>query len=116
GDGEEVTVDAVVVSVGRRPASDGLVGEGANVKVNDKGFVEVDPQLRTGEPGVYAVGDLITVPDGPHPQLAHVGFAEGMRVIKDILGEPVHPVDYSKVPWCIYCHPEVAFAGLSEDA
>ena len=50
------------------------------------------------------------------PQLAHVGFAEGILVIKGILGEPVSPVDYSRVPWAIYCHPEVAFAGLTEAA
>jgi dihydrolipoamide dehydrogenase len=57
------------------------------------------------------VGDL-----GPHPQLAHVAFAEGVTVVKDILGEDPVPVDYTRVPWCIYCHPEVAFAGLSEEA
>ena len=50
------------------------------------------------------------------PQLAHVGFAEGIVAIKDILGEDPVPVDYGKVPWCIYCHPEVAFAGYSEEA
>ena len=48
------------------------------------------------------------------PQLAHVGFAEAIVVIKSILGEPVVPVDYTRVPWAIYCHPEVAFAGLTE--
>ena len=48
------------------------------------------------------------------PQLAHVGFAEAIVVVKAILGEPVVPVDYDRVPWAIYCHPEVAFAGLTE--
>jgi dihydrolipoamide dehydrogenase len=65
---------------------------------------------------VYAVGDVIATEHfEPHPQLAHVGFAEGITVIKDILGEPWAPVAYGRVPWCIYCHPEVAFAGTSED-
>ena len=50
------------------------------------------------------------------PALAHVGFAEAIVVIKDILGEPALPVDYSRVPWAIYCHPEVAFAGHSEQS
>ena len=50
------------------------------------------------------------------PQLAHVGFAEGVLIIDQILGDRVVPVDYTRVPWCIYCHPEVAFAGLSEEA
>ncbi len=57
------------------------------------------------------MGDLV-----PTAQLAHVAFAEAIVVIKDILGEAPAPVDYTRVPWCIYCHPEVAFAGLSEDA
>jgi len=110
GEGEEVRVDQVVVSVGRRPYADLLGLEGTAVQV-DRGFVQVDPWCRTGEPGVYAVGDLIAT-----PQLAHVGFAEAIMVVKDILGENPVPVDYGKVPWAIYCFPEVAFAGYSEDA
>ena len=111
GDGEGVTVDAVVVSVGRRPLSDNLGLEGTKVQVDRRGFVEVDEYMRTAEPGVFAAGDLVDT-----PALAHVGFAEAVVIIDQILGDPVVPVDYSKVPWCIYCHPEVAFAGLSEDA
>jgi dihydrolipoamide dehydrogenase len=111
GDNERVEVDAVIISVGRRPLSDGLLAEGSGVDVDDRGFVNVDPFMRTSAPGVYAVGDLVAT-----PQLAHVGFAEGILVVKEILGETAIPVDYEKVPWCIYCHPEVAFAGLSEDA
>jgi dihydrolipoamide dehydrogenase len=111
GDGEEVTVDAVVVSVGRRPLSDNLGLEGTRVKVDQRGFVEVDEYLRTAEPGVFAAGDLTNT-----PALAHVGFAEAVVIIDQILGEPVVPVDYTRVPWCIYCHPEVAYAGMSEHA
>ena len=105
------TVEAVVVSVGRRPLSDNLGLEGTKVEVDRRGFVEVDEYMRTGEPGVFAAGDLVDT-----PALAHVGFAEAVVIIDQILGEPVVPVDYAKVPWCIYCHPEVAFAGLSEEA
>jgi dihydrolipoamide dehydrogenase len=111
GEGEQVTVDAVIVSVGRRPLSDGLVAPGTGVEVDERGFVQVDELMRTGEPGVYAVGDLVAT-----PALAHIGFAEAIVAVKHILGEPVVPVAYDKVPWCIYCHPEVAFAGLSEEA
>ncbi|MCU1462852.1 MAG: lpd [Acidimicrobiales bacterium] len=111
GDGESVTVDAVVVSVGRRPLTDDLLAGVAKVEVDDKGFVTVDAKMRTSEPGVYAVGDLVAT-----PQLAHVGFAEAIVAITDILGEDAIPVDYGKVPWCIYSHPEVAFAGMSEQA
>jgi dihydrolipoamide dehydrogenase len=116
GDGESVTVDLVVVSVGRRPLSDGLLLDGTGVEVDERGFVRVDEWLRTGEHGVWAVGDLISTGPVPHPQLAHVGFAEAICVIHQILDEPAVPVDYTKVPWCIYCHPEVAFAGLTEEA
>ncbi|HLH46049.1 MAG TPA: dihydrolipoyl dehydrogenase [Acidimicrobiales bacterium] len=111
GDGEDIKVEAVVVSVGRRPLSEELGLEGTKVQVDQRGFVEVDEYMRTGEPGVYACGDVVAT-----PQLAHVGFAEGMLVVDQILGDEVVPVDYTRVPWCIYCHPEVAFAGLSEEA
>ncbi len=111
GEGEQITVDAVVLSVGRRPLSENLGLEGTQVKVDKRGFVEVDEYMRTAEPGVFAAGDLVDT-----PALAHVGFAEAVVIIDQILGDQVVPVDYTKVPWCIYCHPEVAFAGLSEDA
>jgi dihydrolipoamide dehydrogenase len=116
GDGESVRVDVVVVAVGRRPMSDGLLQDGTAVEIDERGFVRTDEWLRTGEDGVFAVGDIINTGQGVHPALAHVGFAEGIQVIKTILGEPVVPVDYAKVPWCIYTYPEVAFAGYSEDA
>lgn len=109
GDGESVEVDAVVVSVGRRPFADQLGLDGTQVVVSDRGFVEVDEFCQTGEPGVYAVGDIINT-----PQLAHVGYAEAILVIKHILGESPMPVMYDRVPWAIYCHPEVAWAGPDE--
>ena len=106
---EQLDVDAVVVSVGRRPFADKLGLEGTSVVVDERGFVVVDEYCRTGEAGVYAVGDLIDT-----PQLAHVGYAEAILVIKDILGESPLPVAYDRVPWAIYCHPEVAWAGPGE--
>ena len=109
GEGETLDVDAVVVSIGRRPNTDDLGLQGTGVVVGDRGFVEVDEYCRTGEDGVWAVGDCIAT-----PALAHVAFAEGILVVKDILGEQPVPVDYANVPWCIYCHPEVAFTGHSE--
>lgn len=111
GEGEELQVEAVVVSVGRRPLSDNLGLEGTAVSIDERGFIVVDDHMRTGEPGVFAAGDVVAT-----PALAHVGFAEGVLIIDQILGDEVVPVDYGKVPWCIYCHPEVAFAGLSEEA
>jgi dihydrolipoamide dehydrogenase len=111
GDGESIDVEAVVVSVGRRPFADLLGLAGTGVAVDDRGFVAVDERCRTGEPGVWAVGDLINT-----PQLAHVAFAEGMLAIRDILGEQPTPLDHHGTPWCIYCHPEVAFAGHTEES
>ena len=110
GDGESVEVDAVVVSVGRRPFADELGLDGTAVQVDERGFVVVDDHCRTAEQGVYAVGDLINT-----PQLAHVGYAEAILVVKDVLGESPMPVMYDRVPWAIYCHPEVAWAGPGED-
>ncbi len=116
GTGATVDAEAVIVSVGRRPRTEGLLQPGSGVELDTRGYVPVDPWCRTGADRVWAVGDVIsTAHFQPHPQLAHVGFAEGIAVIKDILGEPVIPVDYQKVPWCIYCQPEVAFAGMSEE-
>jgi dihydrolipoamide dehydrogenase len=109
GDGESIEVETVVVSVGRRPLSEHLDLAGTAVTISDRGHVEVDALCRTGEPGVYAIGDLIAT-----PALAHIGFAEGILIIKDILGEDPDPIDYGKVPWCIYCHPEVSFVGHTE--
>jgi len=112
GDGGQLTVDAVVVSVGRRPRTEGLVTPDAGVTIDDRGFVVADAAMRTSAPGVWAVGDVVA----GTPQLAHVAFAEAIVVIKSILGEPTAAVDYSRVPWAIYCHPEVAFAGMTEAA
>ena len=109
GDDDSVEVDAVIVSVGRRPFADQLGLDGTAVQVDERGFVVVDEYCQTGEQGVYAVGDLINT-----PQLAHVGYAEAILVIKHLLGENPMPVMYDKVPWAIYCHPEVAWAGPDE--
>ncbi len=105
----DLEVDVVIVSVGRRPRSEGIGLEGSGVEIDARGFVVVDDHLRTAVPGVYAVGDLVAT-----PALAHVGFAEAIVAIRTILGEDVLPIDYDRVPWGIYCHPEVAFSGLTE--
>lgn len=110
GDGEHLEVEVVIVSVGRKPFADQLGLDGTAVKVTDHGFVEVDGYCTTAEPGVYAVGDLIDT-----PQLAHVAYAEAIVAVKHMIGEKVYPVMYDRVPWAIYCHPEVAWSGPSEE-
>ena len=109
GTAEQLSVDQVVACVGRRPRSEGIGLEDAGVKVDERGYVSVDGNLRTSADGVYAVGDVVAT-----PQLAHVAFAEAIVAIKTMLGEQPAPLDYDKVPWGIYCHPEVAFCGLTE--
>jgi len=109
GDGESIDVEAVIVSVGRRPFADLLGLDGTAVGLDERGFIVVDDWCRTAEPGVWAVGDIIAT-----PALAHVAFAEGMLAIRDILGEEPAPLSHHGTPWCIYCHPEVAFAGYTE--
>jgi dihydrolipoamide dehydrogenase len=117
GDGEQVTVDMVVMSTGRRPLSETLGLDGTKVELDDRKFVRVDEHMRTPEPDVYAVGDVVSLEHVKvHPQLAHMGFAEGMLAIRTILGEDAVPIDYGKVPLCIYTHPEVAWAGTTEQA
>jgi dihydrolipoamide dehydrogenase len=111
GEGGEVAVSSIVVSIGRRPRTEDLLGDGTAVAIDSKGFVVANRMQQTHEPGVWAVGDVVA----GSPQLAHVGFAEAIVVVKSILGEPVVPVDTEKVPWAIYCRPEVAYAGLTEE-
>jgi dihydrolipoamide dehydrogenase len=111
GDGERLEVEMILMSIGRRPLSDGLLAEGTGVELDERGYVRVDEWMRTSAAGVFAIGDLVAT-----PQLAHVGFAEAILAVKQILGEEAVPVDYTKVPWAIYCHPEVAFVGVTEQA
>ncbi len=106
---EQLPVDKVVVSVGRKPRSENVGLDAAGVKVDERGFVVVDGNMRTSVDGVFAVGDVVAT-----PQLAHVAFSEAVVAIKTMLGESPIPLDYDKVPWGIYCHPEVAFCGLTE--
>jgi dihydrolipoamide dehydrogenase len=106
---QQVVVDKVIVSIGRQARTEGINLEGSGIEVDERG-IRVDSLMRTTMPGIYAIGDVVD-----SPQLAHVGFAEAVVAIKTILGEQAKPVDYGKVPWGIYCHPEVAFSGLTED-
>lgn len=108
---DPIKTDLVVMCVGRGPLTDGLGLDGTGVKTDERGFVVVDERCRTGEEGVWAIGDVINTPG-----LAHVGYAEGIVAIKDILGENPVPVEYDRVPVCVYSHPEVAYAGYSEPA
>ncbi len=105
-----VEVDVVLMAVGRGPNTEGVGLETTKVVV-DRGFVEVDPlTMQTAEPGVYAVGDIVK----GSPQLAHVGFAEGIAAVTHIANGSLAPVDYRAVPRVTYTHPEVAEVGITE--
>jgi dihydrolipoamide dehydrogenase len=110
GGSEKIEVDQVLVAIGRRPVSEDMGLAEAGVRVSDKGFVEVNTDtMATTRPGVYAIGDVVETPG-----LAHVAYAEAIVAIKAILGENPVPVDYARVPWVVYTHPEVAWAGYTE--
>jgi dihydrolipoamide dehydrogenase len=106
---ETLTVDNVVLAVGITGNTEDLGLDGTAVKV-DKGHVVVDEWLRTGEPDVYAIGDLV----GP-PWLAHKASHEGVICVEKIAGlNDVHPLKAERIPGCTYCRPQVASVGLTE--
>jgi dihydrolipoamide dehydrogenase len=111
--GETLDAELLLVAVGRGPVSAQLGYEEQGIRI-ERGFVVTDEFLRTSVDGVYAVGDLITIGSEAHPQLAHVGFAEGILVAEHIAGLPVVPIDYAGVPRITYSQPEVASVGYSE--
>jgi dihydrolipoamide dehydrogenase len=106
---EVVEADALLVAVGRRPLTDNVGLEGTRVEL-DRGFVKVDPMQQTGEPGVYAIGDVVA----GTPQLAHVATAEGMVAIGHIAGKPVAPVNKNRIPSATYTEPGIGSVGLTE--
>ncbi len=113
GEAKTLTAELLLVAVGRGPVTDGLNLESTKVKV-EKGYLRVNPRMETDEPGVHAIGDVVTVDGKPHAQLAHVASAEGIGVAERLAGKNTEPLDYDRVPSATYCQPEVAGVGLSE--
>jgi dihydrolipoamide dehydrogenase len=107
----EVTVERVILAVGITGNVEGVGLEGTGVKV-ERSHIVVDEWLRTGEPGVYAIGDVV----GP-PWLAHKAMHEGVICVEQLAGvNDVHPLDIHNIPACTYCRPQVASVGLTEKA
>ena len=104
----ELTVEKVIVSIGRRPYSEGLLGEGTGVEIDERGFVKVDHECRTGVPNVWAVGDLVR-----GPMLAHKATEEGVMVA-DLIAGKIAEVNYEVIPSVIYTAPEIAWVGKTE--
>ena len=108
GKAEEVLVDKLIVAVGRKPNTEGLNADGIGLKLDRRGFIEVDGDCRTAVPNVYAIGDVVR-----GPMLAHKASEEGVAVAERIAGQQPH-VDFNHVPWVIYTWPEIAWVGQSE--
>ncbi len=109
--GEDTTLifDKLIVAVGRRPYTEGLLAADSGVNMDERGFIFVDDHCRTDVPGIYAVGDVVR-----GPMLAHKGSEEGVMVADIIAGKAGH-MNYNLIPSVIYTHPEVAWAGKTED-
>jgi dihydrolipoamide dehydrogenase len=109
GKSQEIAVDRVISAVGIVGNTENIGLEGTGVKV-DRTHVVIDEYCRTGEPGIYAIGDLC----GP-PWLAHKASHEGVICVEKIAGATgVHPLDVRNIPGCTYCRPQIASVGLTE--
>ena len=106
---QSVTVDKVVVAIGRRPYTGELLGEDTGVELDERGFVVVDHECRTTAANVWAVGDVVR-----GPMLAHKGKEEGVMVA-DLMAGLVSEVNYRAIPSVIYTAPEIAWVGMTED-
>ncbi len=108
---EELEAEKLLVAVGRKPNTDGIGLENTRAEV-DRGYVKVDPYQRTGEPGLYAIGDIVA----GTPQLAHVASMQGMVAVGHIAGKPVRPVNKDRIPGATYTEPGIGSVGLTEAA
>ena len=105
----EIEVDKLIVSVGRRPYTEGLLGANTGVELDERGFVKVDESCRTTARNVWAVGDVVR-----GPMLAHKGSEEGVMVAELIAGHAAE-VNYRTIPSVIYTAPEIAWVGMTEE-
>jgi dihydrolipoamide dehydrogenase len=106
---QKLTVDRLVVAIGRRPYTKDLLGPDTGVELDERGFIKVDHECRTGAEGVWAIGDAVR-----GPMLAHKGKEEGVTVADHIAGN-YGEVNYKVIPSVIYTAPEIAWVGLTEE-
>jgi dihydrolipoamide dehydrogenase len=106
---ELIEAEKLLVAVGRRPNTDRIGLENTRVET-DRGFVKVDGYQQTGEPGVYAIGDIVA----GTPQLAHVATMEGMVAVAKIAGKPTRPINKNRIPGCTYTEPGIGSVGMTE--
>ena len=110
---QKLSADLLLVATGRGPVTSGLGAEDLGLQM-ERGYVRVDEMYRTNVANVSAIGDVITMAAGVHPQLAHVSSAEGVLVAERLAGREVRPLNYDHVPGCTYCDPEIGSVGLTE--
>jgi dihydrolipoamide dehydrogenase len=110
---QKLSADLLLVATGRGPVTAGLDIEKLGVEM-ERGYIKVDELYRTNVPNISAIGDVITMGKGVHPQLAHVSSMEGIITAERIAGQEVQPINYDHVPGCTYCDPEIGSAGLTE--
>ncbi len=110
-DGKQQKIEAekVLIAIGRAPRTENVGIEKTKIKV-ERGFVEVDGYMRTAEPGIYAIGDIVA----GYPQLAHSGAMEGIVAVTHIAGKPAKKINKLRIPGATYCHPEIGSVGLTE--
>ena len=115
GDGkaQKLSADVLLVATGRGPVTTGLNAEGVGITM-ERGYIKVDEFYRTSVPHISAVGDVIALGQGTHPQLAHVSSMEGILTAERLAGQAVRPLNYDHVPNCTYCDPEIGSVGLTE--
>jgi len=106
---QTIETELVLSATGRRPVTENCGLENTKVQLDQRGFVQVDELMRTAEPGIYAIGDIV-----PTPALAHCASAEGILAVEHIAGKEVRPINYDHVPNATYTEPEVASVGLTE--
>ena len=106
---QSLTVEKLVVAVGRRPFTDGLLADNSGIQIDERGFIEVDDECRTNVKGIYAIGDCVR-----GPMLAHKGSEEGVMAADLIAGE-IAELNYNVIPSVIYTAPEIAWVGKTEE-
>ncbi|HCK80225.1 MAG TPA: dihydrolipoyl dehydrogenase [Candidatus Competibacter sp.] len=106
----EITVEKLLVSVGRRPNTDNVAAPEAGLLLDERSYIHVNDACEANLPGVYAIGDVVR-----GPMLAHKGSEEGIMVAENIAGQHGH-LNYDAIPWVIYTNPEIAWVGKTEQA
>ncbi|MGH9555697.1 MAG: dihydrolipoyl dehydrogenase [Terriglobales bacterium] len=111
GKAQQLEAEKILIAVGRAPRTEGIGLEKTEVQA-ERGFIKTNEWMQTGEPGVYAIGDIVA----GMPQLAHVGAMQGIVAVARIAGRPAKPVHRNRIPNCTYCEPQIGSVGLTEKA